>query len=105
MRQAAAALDMCRRIMGAVLAGAMDIAARLVADMLTPKLAQPVAVENRPGGRGTIAVTALAQAAPEGCTLGAVALPSIRAGAARSGPGPRCVHMRSLRAVQPLRRG
>ncbi|WP_431305539.1 tripartite tricarboxylate transporter substrate-binding protein [Sediminicoccus sp. BL-A-41-H5] len=94
--------------MGAVLAGAMDIAARLVADMLTPKLAQPVAVENRPGGRGTIAVTALPQAAPEGCTLGAVALaalPSIRAGAARSGPGPRCVHMRSLRAVQPLLRG
>jgi hypothetical protein len=41
--------------------GAVDIAARLIADLLTPKLGQPVVVENRPGGSGTIGVTAVAQ--------------------------------------------
>lgn len=57
--------------------GAVDIAARLIADLLTPKLGQPAVVENRPGGSGTIGVTAVAQAAPDGYTLGAVAVNSL----------------------------
>ncbi|NKC31073.1 tripartite tricarboxylate transporter substrate-binding protein [Falsiroseomonas selenitidurans] len=40
--------------------GAVDSAARLIADLLTARRGQPVVVENRPGGSGTIGVTAVA---------------------------------------------
>lgn len=49
--------------------GAVDITARIVAQKLTEVWGQQVIVENRPGGGGTIAVNAVAQAPADGYTL------------------------------------
>ena len=54
--------------------GGTDILARLLAARLADDFAQPVAVENRTGGGGTIAALATARARPDGhiATLGTV---------------------------------
>jgi tripartite-type tricarboxylate transporter receptor subunit TctC len=49
--------------------GVSDIAARLVGQKLSDVLGQSVIVDNRPGGNGSLAVTAAARAAADGYTL------------------------------------
>jgi tripartite-type tricarboxylate transporter receptor subunit TctC len=49
--------------------GISDIASRIVGAKLTEAWGQQVAVENKPGGNGFIAMTATARAAPDGYTL------------------------------------
>jgi tripartite-type tricarboxylate transporter receptor subunit TctC len=59
--------------------GIADIAARIVGAKLTELWGQQVAVENRPGGSGFIAMETTARAAPDGytlvmCTVGDIAI-------------------------------
>jgi tripartite-type tricarboxylate transporter receptor subunit TctC len=49
--------------------GATDLIARWVARELSPRLGQPVVVENRPGANGILGSQAVQQAAPDGQTL------------------------------------
>lgn len=49
--------------------GSVDIAARIVAEALGPRLGQQVVVDNRAGGSGVLASQAAAKADPDGHTL------------------------------------
>ena len=50
--------------------GSSDSIARIVQPGLERELGQPVIIENRPGAGGTIAMDAVAKAAPDGYTIG-----------------------------------
>lgn len=52
--------------------GGADITARLLAQRMTPRLGQPVVVENRAGANGVLGAEAVARAPPDGHTLGMV---------------------------------
>lgn len=60
--------------------GGTDITARLLAKDLEALIGRPVTVENRAGGGGWIGWGALAQARPDGYTLGYLNAPSMYAG-------------------------
>ena len=49
--------------------GTSDLLARMLGDTVSKKLGQPVIVENKPGGGGSLAVAALLAAQPDGNTL------------------------------------
>lgn len=57
--------------------GTTDVIGRLVAADLGARLGQPVIVDNRGGAGGTIAVTALHNAAPDGYTLMMLVIPTV----------------------------
>jgi tripartite-type tricarboxylate transporter receptor subunit TctC len=49
--------------------GATDILTRAILEKLSPRLGQPMVIENRPGGGANIGAAAVAHAAPDGYTL------------------------------------
>jgi len=53
--------------------GVGDVTARLVAGELSKRLGQPFVIDNRPGAGGIVAARAVANAKPDGYTLGLVA--------------------------------
>lgn len=58
-----------RLIVGFAAGGSVDLVARMMAERLSPRLGQPVLVENRPGGFVRVAIDAVRAAAPDGTTL------------------------------------
>ena len=58
-----------RLIVGFPPGGGTDVAARLVGQWLSERLAQPVVIENRPGAGSNIATEAVVHAAADGHTL------------------------------------
>jgi tripartite-type tricarboxylate transporter receptor subunit TctC len=61
-----------RILVGFAAGGIADLAARLLGDHITRETGQPVVIENRSAAAGTVAVQAVAKAAPDGYTLGVV---------------------------------
>jgi hypothetical protein len=54
--------------------GPTDLVGRAAGTMLSDALGQPVIVDNRPGGNGTVGVDVLAKSAPDGYTVGLTAI-------------------------------
>ena len=58
-----------RIILGVAPGGLIDVSARLIGAQLSPRLGQPVIIDNRPGAATTIAANAVLKAAPDGYTF------------------------------------
>ena len=58
-----------RILVGFAPGGTTDISARMVSDIVAKELGQPVIIDNRPGGAGSIALEALVRGAPDGHTI------------------------------------
>ncbi len=58
--------------------GATDMALRLLAELAGRQLGQPVIIENRPGGGGTMAMPVLQRAEPDGYTIAQIPQPVLR---------------------------
>jgi tripartite-type tricarboxylate transporter receptor subunit TctC len=56
-------------LVGFVPGGTMDLSARALAKAVEKVLGQPVVIENKPGGTGTVALAALLSQKPDGYTL------------------------------------
>jgi len=54
--------------------GPTDLVGRAAAEILRDDLGQPVIVDNRPGGNGTVGLAVLAKSAPDGYTIGLTAI-------------------------------
>ena len=49
--------------------GGVDIVTRTIAERLSPRVGQPIVIDNRPGAGTTIGVDAAVKSAPDGYTL------------------------------------
>jgi tripartite-type tricarboxylate transporter receptor subunit TctC len=58
-----------RWIVGYAAGGGTDVLARLISAAMSPRLGQPVVIENRPGAATNIGAEAAAKAAPDGYTV------------------------------------
>ena len=58
-----------RIVVGFAAGGSVDLVARLMAERLSPRLGQPVLVENKPGGFVRVAIDAVRTAPADGTTL------------------------------------
>ncbi len=58
--------------------GATDVTLRLLAELAGKHLGQRVIIENRPGAGGTLGMSIIHQAAPDGYTLSQLPLPALR---------------------------
>jgi tripartite-type tricarboxylate transporter receptor subunit TctC len=77
-------------------AGQTDITMRILADLASRQLGQPVVIDNRPGAAGTLVGPALHNAAPDGYLLGQLPLTLYRA------PLQRKVSWDPLRDITPV---
>jgi len=66
--------------------GQTDITMRILADLATRSLGQPVVIDNRPGAAGTLVGPLLHNAAPDGYTIGQLPLTLYRAALQRKVP-------------------
>jgi len=76
--------------------GQTDITMRILADLASRTVGQPVTIDNRPGAAGTLVGPALHNAAPDGYTLGQLPLTLYRA------PLQRKVSWDPLRDITPV---
>ena len=58
-----------RIVVGFAAGGSVDLVARLIAERLSPRLGQPVLVENKPGGFVRVAIESVRAAPADGTTL------------------------------------
>lgn len=79
--------------------GTTDIIARIVAPLLSARLAQPVIVENVPGAGGSTGTKRVADAKPDGLTLG---MATVSAFAANPALNPDKVGYDPLKSITPL---